>query len=86
MIHTPWLMEASELKRHGVTLGENYPMPIIEPEQAAREAKANYTQWRQRTETRELSKAVLDKHGSRKKHRRSFRQKKQKDHQQDLFF
>ena len=71
MIHTPWLMEISELRRHGVTLGENYPMPIIDPENAAREAKANYTLWRQRTETRELSKAVFDKHGSRKKIRRN---------------
>lgn len=89
MIHTPWLMDASQLKRHGVTLGENYPMPIIEPEQAAREAKANYTLWRQRTETRELSKAVLDKHGSRKKiHRKSGGPKLksgQKSKQKDLF-
>lgn len=72
MIHAPWLMDADQLKRYGVILGENYPAPIIEPEQAAREAKANYTTWRQRTETRELSKVVLNKHGSRKKNRQNF--------------
>ena len=85
MIHAPWLMDTDQLKRHGVTLGENYTMPIIEPEQAAREAKANYTAWRQRTETRELSKIVLDKHGSRKNNRRNFKGKKQKSPQKNLF-
>lgn len=89
MIHTPWLMIPPELKRYGVTLGENYPMPIIDPENAAREAKANYTLWRQRTETRELSKAVFDKHGSRKKIRLasgvSKQESRQKTKQKDLF-
>lgn len=70
MIHTPWLMDASQLKQRGVVLDENYPIPIVQPEQAAREAKARYTTWRQRLETRELSQAVLEKHGSRKKSRR----------------
>ncbi len=89
MIHAPWLIDADQLSRYGVVLGENYPMPIIEPEQAAREAKANYTVWRQRTETRELSKVVLNKHGSRKKNRRNFNGSKQKSNQKsrqkDLF-
>ena len=85
MLHTPWLMDADQLKRFGVVLGENYPMPIIDHEQAAREAKANYTAWRQRTETRELSKVVLDKHGSRKKNNRNFKSPKQKSPQKDLF-
>ena len=47
----------------GATLG-------IDAEQAmaaAREAKRRYTEWRNRLETRELSRIVLDKHGSRKK-------------------
>ncbi len=85
MIHTPWLMDANQLKHFGVALGENYPMPIIEHEHAAREAKASYTTWRQRTETRELSKVVLNKHGSRKKTNRSLNSPKQKSAQKDLF-
>ena len=85
MIHTPWLTDANQLKHFGVALGENYPMPIIEHEQAAREAKANYTAWRQRTETRELSKVVLNKHGSRKKTHRHSKGSKQESHQKDLF-
>jgi deoxyribodipyrimidine photo-lyase len=85
MIHTPWLMDVDQLERHGVVLGKNYPLPIIEPEQAAREAKAKYTQWRQRDETRELSKVVLNKHGSRRKKRRSVEANSKKSIQNDLF-
>lgn len=85
MIHTPWLMDTDKLKHLGVTLGENYPMPIIEPEQAARDAKAKYTQWRQRDETREFSKVVLNKHGSRKKNHSSLNADKHDAKQTDLF-
>jgi deoxyribodipyrimidine photo-lyase len=85
MLHAPWLMDTDSLKRYAVTLGENYPMPIIEPEQAARDAKAKYTQWRQRDETRALSKAVLNRHGSRRKNRQAFHASKQDAMQTDLF-
>jgi deoxyribodipyrimidine photo-lyase len=85
MIHTPWLIEVDQLKNFGVVLGESYPWPIIEPEQAAREAKAKYSQWRQRDETRELSKAVLTKHGSRRKKRRNLEAPGKKARQSDLF-
>ncbi|MEO8000718.1 MAG: FAD-binding domain-containing protein, partial [Arenimonas sp.] len=85
MIHMPWIMDADQLQRHGVTLGDNYPAPIIESEQAAREAKANYTAWRQRSETRELSKVVLHKHGSRKKQGRHSKGSKPVSKQKDLF-
>jgi deoxyribodipyrimidine photo-lyase len=85
MIHTPWLIDADQLKRYGVVMGENYLAPIIEPEQAARDAKARYTQWRQRDETRSLSKKVLEKHGSRKKNRRFQKKAAKKSAQSDLF-
>jgi deoxyribodipyrimidine photo-lyase len=84
MIHTPWLIDAEQLKPYGVIIGENYPAAIIEPEHAAREAKARYTQWRQRDETRQRSEAVLIKHGSRKKkHKAAAANKKSK--QSELF-
>jgi deoxyribodipyrimidine photo-lyase len=85
MLHTPWLMDSDQLQRYGVVIGENYPAPIVEPEQAARDAKARYTQWRQRDETRELSKVVLIKHGSRKKNRRFHKKAAKKSAQIDLF-
>jgi deoxyribodipyrimidine photo-lyase len=85
MIHTPWLMDADQLKRYGVILGETYPAPIIEPEHAAREAKSRYSQWRQLDETKQLSKAVLTKHGSRKKKRRAAAVVGKKSKQSELF-
>lgn len=85
MIHTPWLASRDQLKRYGVVLGENYPAPVVEPEQAARTAKTNYTLWRQRDETRELGKAVLAKHGSRRKKTKNVSTPIKKSKQHDLF-
>lgn len=85
MIHTPWRMDAGVLKRHGVVLDENYPRVIVSPEEAAREAKARYTDWRQRLDTREHSRQVLEKHGSRKKQGRASLRKSPEIRQPDLF-
>ena len=85
MIHAPWRMDTGLLKRYGVVLDENYPMAIVQPEAAARDAKARYTEWRQRLETREHSRTVLEKHGSRKKTRRASSPKTPEIRQHDLF-
>jgi deoxyribodipyrimidine photo-lyase len=35
-IHAPWLMDAVEQKRTGVTIGRDYPAPIVDHAQARR--------------------------------------------------
>lgn len=40
-IHEPWKLSAMEQQLYGVTLGTDYPKPIIDPEDKAREAR-NY--------------------------------------------
>lgn len=35
-VHTPWLLSSSELKHAGVTLGENYPKPMVCPPEWSR--------------------------------------------------
>lgn len=35
-VHTPWMLSASELRIAGVTLGENYPRPIVCPPEWSR--------------------------------------------------
>jgi deoxyribodipyrimidine photo-lyase len=76
MLHAPWLFSEAELLKRGVVLGKHYPWPIVDHENAARTAKARYTQWRDQTGMRELSMAVLRKHGSRKKQARAIPRKK----------
>ena len=35
-VHTPWMLSTSELKQASVTLGENYPRPIVCPPEWSR--------------------------------------------------
>lgn len=70
-IHLPWQLPPAQLAKHGVVLGRDYPMPIRDHEQAAREAKAKLTVWwREHPGMRENARAVLAKHGSRMKQAR----------------
>ena len=66
-IHAPFQMSLAEQQRHGVILDRDYPRPIVDHEQAAREARARLTAWRRRPGMYEQSREVMDKHGSRKR-------------------
>lgn len=70
-IQLPWQLPPAQLAKHGVVLGRDYPEPIRDHEQAAREAKAKLTAWWREAEgMREGARAVLVKHGSRMKQTR----------------
>lgn len=67
-IHAPWRAPAAELLRFGVRLGTDYPEPILDADQAGREARCRLTAWRQsQPALHTLSEAVLQKHGSRQR-------------------
>lgn len=66
-IHSPWQMDASIARRAGVRIGIDYPAPIVDHEQAAREARARLGEWRRRPGMGAQNHAVLIKHGSRKR-------------------
>jgi deoxyribodipyrimidine photo-lyase len=82
-IHQPWLLPLSAQQRFGVIIGQDYPPPICDHIQAAREAKAKLTSWRAKSQMQELNAAVLRKHGSKK--RTVKRPKRQVSPQIDLF-
>lgn len=70
-IHMPWKLPPAQLVRHGIALGRDYPAPVRDHEQAAREAKAKLTSWwRGHPGMRDEARAVLVKHGSRMKQAR----------------
>jgi len=65
-IHMPWKLPPAQLAKYGLVLGRDYPGPLRDHEQAAREAKARLTAWwREHPGMREEARAVLAKHGSR---------------------
>lgn len=64
-VHTPWLMGTAQQRAAGLRLGETYPLPVRDHEQAAREARAKLTAWKRAYIEREESRRVFEKHGSR---------------------
>lgn len=66
-IHTPWLMDRKQQQAAGCRIGRDYPAPIVDHAQAAREARSRYLDWRRQPGMRELAESVLRKHGSRKR-------------------
>jgi deoxyribodipyrimidine photo-lyase len=66
-IHEPWKMPAALQREHGCRIGTDYPVPLVDHEQAARAAKARLTEWRRRPGMVERSRAVLARHGSRQR-------------------
>ncbi len=64
-IHTPWLMGGAQQRAAGLKLGRDYPLPVRDHEQAAREARAKLSEWRRRPGIREQALEVLARHGSR---------------------
>jgi deoxyribodipyrimidine photo-lyase len=66
-LHTPWHLNASQQRAAGCRIGRDYPAPLLDHEQAAREARARYLAWRRQPHMGELAEAVLRQHGSRKR-------------------
>ncbi|HQR95388.1 MAG TPA: FAD-binding domain-containing protein, partial [Thiotrichales bacterium] len=64
-LHTPWQLTANLQQRYGVTMGVDYPMPIIEHSHAAREAKMRIYGLREQDANRTITRQLLNKHGSR---------------------
>jgi len=69
-IHTPWLMSESEKRRFGLRIGEHYPAPLVDHQEAAREARKRIQGARGGTSARAQSREIYDRHGSRKRTRR----------------
>ena len=66
-IFEPWLMPAAIQLDAGCVIGRDYPWPIVDLAQSMHEAKQRISDWRkEQPQLRELSKAVYQKHGSRK--------------------
>jgi len=64
-IHTPWQLAANLQRNFGVQLGQDYPMPIVNYAQAAKEAKARIYGLRKDDSNRAITRQLLNKHGSR---------------------
>ncbi len=66
-IFEPWKMPAVLQARAACEIGQDYPLPIVKHEAAARAAKARLWAVKHQTEVKSESKRVYLKHGSRKR-------------------
>lgn len=66
-IHEPWRMTADAQAAAQCLLGKNYPLPIVDHKEAVREARAKFSEIKQRPEHRAETQVVLRRHGSRKR-------------------
>ncbi|MEO0337305.1 MAG: FAD-binding domain-containing protein, partial [Pseudomonadota bacterium] len=77
-VHSPEKVPPMLQRMLGCEIGNHYPEPIVDPKASYNEAKKKIFSWKSRPEVRELSRAVYEKHGSRKnqffpsQHRRDF--------------
>jgi deoxyribodipyrimidine photo-lyase len=77
-LHTPWLAPVEVQRGAGCRIGHDYPAPIVDHLEAARLARQRMQAARRAPGARGESRAILDRHGSRK--RRGRPRTKSSDH------
>ncbi|MCG5496412.1 FAD-binding domain-containing protein [Ectothiorhodospira variabilis] len=66
-IHQPWRMPAALQREFGCRIGHDYPAPIVDHEQAAREARARFKGVRGEAASRQERDGIQQRHGSRRR-------------------
>jgi deoxyribodipyrimidine photo-lyase len=66
-IHTPWLLTTALQRRSGVRLGRDYPLPLVDHERAARQAREQLLAARRSDRARREQQDILQRHGSRRR-------------------
>ncbi|RZU99147.1 FAD-binding domain-containing protein [Spiribacter vilamensis] len=77
-IHEPWRMPAGLQQRYGVRLGRDYPWPVVDHEQAAREAREKIKAHRASRDLTRESARVRRQHASRSPSPERPRQRRQR--------
>ncbi|HEX4843795.1 MAG TPA: deoxyribodipyrimidine photo-lyase/cryptochrome family protein [Limnobacter sp.] len=68
-IAQPWATPILLQQECGVLIGRDYPLPIVNPDTAIAQARANITEFRHREGFAEEARRVYNKHGSRNPNR-----------------
>jgi deoxyribodipyrimidine photo-lyase len=83
--HQPWTLSRGQQQHFGVLLGSDYPLPVVDHLQAARNARDAVWARRKTPEARAESREVQQQLGSRRKVRSGPRRSKSSSLQRDLF-
>ena len=77
LIHEPWRIDLFSQNNTSFVIGENYPLPIVDPIITAKTARAKLKEIRKKPDFFLTANDIFDKHGSRK--RKKSRLKKDKN-------
>tara|TARA_B100000214_G_scaffold168347_1_gene120900 strand:- start:76 stop:597 length:522 start_codon:yes stop_codon:yes gene_type:complete len=75
-VHEPWRVDLFHKIDTSFVLGENYPLPIVDPILSAKIARAKLKEIRNQPGFFEISSNILKKHGSRKRRKSQLKKKK----------
>lgn len=65
LIHEPWNLTRMEQQFYGFELGKHYPNPMVNMEQAAREARERLFSFKKQASVKQYKQIILDKHTRR---------------------
>ena len=65
-VHEPWKLSMAAQRQAGLMLGVDYPLPVVEPALAAREAKQRIWAIRERSGFSAIADGIHQRHGSRR--------------------
>jgi deoxyribodipyrimidine photo-lyase len=69
LVHEPWKLSPLEVAECGLTLGKEYPLPVVDHKDAVRKAREVITTFRRAARAEGSIETTLSKHGSRRRAR-----------------
>ena len=69
LIHEPWKMTKSEQKQYNCSIGQDYPMPIVDEKSSRKEGISRSYSAKSQPDSKQRSRMVYEIHGSRKRRR-----------------
>ncbi len=80
-IHEPWEIDLFRTNDKSFVLGRHYPFPIVDPANSLKKAKAKIKEITRNKGYPEISKIILEKHGSRRRRKMESKLKKIKNNE-----
>jgi deoxyribodipyrimidine photo-lyase len=73
LVHEPWKLSPLEISESGFSLGEDYPLPVVDHKDAVRKAREVLTTFRRAARLEGSVGKALSKHGSRRRNKQRAR-------------
>ena len=62
LVHEPWLLSPLEQLFYGVQLGQDYPLPVVDPKENASQSRIELWGYKKRPEVKQAGKRIIQRH------------------------